>query len=96
MQYPYLKRAGRACEGFYSSIHCVSPMAIYAIKRGDESNDRLQSRFKQQAQKSRLVQVLRKRKVHKKKPTKRLQRIRALKREGYRAENKKNQFYSNR
>ena len=71
-------------------------MAIYAIKKGDESNERLQSRFKQQLQKSRLVKILRKRKTHSKKLTKRLQRIRALKREGFRAENKKNQFYSNR
>ncbi len=71
-------------------------MAIYAIKKGEESNDRLQTRFKQQAQKTRLVKVLRERKTHKKKLTKRLQRIRALKREGFRAENKKNQFYSNR
>ena len=71
-------------------------MAIYAIKKGDESNDRLQSRFKQQAQKSRLVKFLRKRRVRVKKLTKRLQRIRALKREGYRAMNRKNQFYSNR
>ena len=71
-------------------------MSIYAVKKGEESNDRLQSRFKQQLQKSRLVKVLRKRKVHSKKLTKRLQRIRALKREGFRAENRKNQFYSNR
>ncbi len=71
-------------------------MAIYAIKKGDESNDRLQTRFKQQAQKTRLVKVLRERRTHKKKRTKRLQRIRALKREGFRAENRKNKFYSNR
>lgn len=71
-------------------------MAIYAIKKGEESNDRLQSRFKQQSQKARIVKILRERRTHKKKRTRRLQRIRALKREGYRAENKKNQFYSNR
>ncbi len=71
-------------------------MTVYAIKKGDESNDRLQSRFKKQVQEARFIKVLRERKVHKKTRTKRLQRIRALKREGYRAENKKNQFYSNR
>jgi hypothetical protein len=70
-------------------------MAIYAIRKGDESNDRLQSRFKKQAQESRLVKILRERRTKKKKPTKRLQRLRALKREGYRAENKKTQYYSN-
>lgn len=70
-------------------------MAVYAIKRGEESNDRLQSRFKKQVQEARFVKVLRDRKYRKKSLTRRLQRIRALKREGFRAQNKKNQFYSN-
>jgi len=70
-------------------------MAIYAIRKGEESNDRLQSRFKKQAQDSRLVKLLRERRTSKKKPTKRMQRLRALKREAYRAENKKTQYYSN-
>lgn len=70
-------------------------MAVFAIKRNDESNDRLQSRFKKQFQEARILRVLRDRRVRKKPLTRRLQRIRALKREQYRAENKKNQFYSN-
>lgn len=70
-------------------------MTIYAIRRGEESNDRLQSRFKKQVQESRLVKVLRERKHYKKARTRRLQRIRALKREGFRAQNKKQQYYSN-
>lgn len=70
-------------------------MAIYAIKHGDESNDRLQQRFKKQVQKSGLVKKLRERNHHKRKPTKRLRRIRALMREGFRAQNRKKQFYSN-
>jgi ribosomal protein S21 len=70
-------------------------MAVHAIKKGEESNDRLQSRFKKQVQEARFIKVLRERKVRKKKLTKRLQRIRALKREGFRAQNKKNQYYSN-
>ena len=70
-------------------------MAVYAIKRGEESNDRLQSRFKKQIQESRLIKLLRERRVYKKPLTRRLQRKRALKREFFRAENKKNQFYSN-
>ncbi len=70
-------------------------MAIHAHKRGEESNDSLLQRFKKQTQKSGLVKLLRERAVHKRKPSKRLQRLRALKREGYRAEKKKNQFYSN-
>lgn len=70
-------------------------MAIYAIKHGDESGDRLQQRFKKQVQKSNLIKVLRDRRTHKRPKTRRLQRIRALKREGFRAANVKNQFYSN-
>lgn len=70
-------------------------MTIYAIKRGEESNERLQSRFKKQFQETRLLKVLRDRKTHKRALTKRLQRIRALKREQFRAERVKNQFYSN-
>ncbi len=70
-------------------------MAVFAIKKGEESNERLQSRFKKQTQEARIVKVLRKRRTHVKKLTKRLQRIRALKREGFRAQNVKNQFYSN-
>ena len=70
-------------------------MAIYAIKNGDESGDRLQQRFKKQVQKSGIIKLLRERSTHKKHLTRRLRRIRALKREGFRAENRKKQFYSN-
>ena len=70
-------------------------MAIFAIRKGEESNERLQSRFKKQFQETRLLKKLRYTKTHKKKLTVRLQRIRALKREGFRADNKKNQYYSN-
>jgi hypothetical protein len=70
-------------------------MAIHAHKHGEESNDRLQQRFKQQVQKSGLIKMLRERKIHVRKPNKRLVRKRALMREAYRAENKKKKFYSN-
>lgn len=70
-------------------------MAIHAHKRGEESNDRLQQRFKQQVQKTGLIKLLRERSKHKKKPSRRLQRKRALKREGFREENRKKKFYSN-
>lgn len=70
-------------------------MAIYAIKHGDESTDRLQQRFKKQVQKSNLIKILRERRTHKRRKTTRLQRIRALKREDYRSQNRKKQFYSN-
>lgn len=70
-------------------------MAVFAIKKGEESNERLQSRFKKQVQEARFIKKLRERKTHKRPVTRRLQRIRALKREGFRAANVKNQFYSN-
>ncbi len=70
-------------------------MAIHAHKHGDESNDSLMQRFKKQVQKSGIIKVLRERSVRRKKPTRRLMRMRALKREEYRVEKKKTQFYSN-
>ena len=70
-------------------------MAIHAHKHGDESNDSLMQRFKKQVQKSGMVKILRTRSVRQKKPTRRLMRLRALKREEYRAAKKKSQFYSN-
>lgn len=70
-------------------------MAVYAIKRGEESTDRLQQRFKSQVQNARFIKTLRERRAFKKKPTSRLRRIRALKREEYRKINRKKQFYSN-
>ncbi|MDP7477025.1 MAG: hypothetical protein QF442_01095 [Candidatus Peribacteraceae bacterium] len=70
-------------------------MAIYAHKHGDESNDALQQRFKRQVQKTGLMKVLRGLGHRKKKPTKRLARNRAIKREEYRSKNRKKQFYSN-
>lgn len=70
-------------------------MAIHAHRNGDESNDRLQHRFKQQVQKSGLIQLLRKRANFGKKPSKRLVRQRALKREEHRTANRRKRFYSN-
>ena len=70
-------------------------MAIHAHKHGEESNDALQQRFKKQVQKTGLMKLLRERATFKRTRTKRLQRIRALKREDYRSANRKKQFYSN-
>ena len=70
-------------------------MAIYARRKPEESNDRVQQRFKQQVQKSGLLKLLRERNVFVRKANKRLQRIRALKREQHRSENRKKKFYSN-
>ncbi|PIQ76240.1 30S ribosomal protein S21 [Candidatus Peregrinibacteria bacterium CG10_big_fil_rev_8_21_14_0_10_49_24] len=70
-------------------------MAIHAHKRGEESNDGLQQRFKRQVQKTGLLKALRVSSVRAKKPNKRKIRQGAIKREEYRARNKKKQFYSN-
>lgn len=70
-------------------------MAIHAHKHGDESNDALQQRFKKQVQKTGLLKLLRERATFKRKPTRKLLRAKALKREQYRAKNRKKQFYSN-
>jgi hypothetical protein len=69
-------------------------MAIYAVRRPDESNDRLQQRFKQQVQKKGIVKLVRTRNIKQRKRSRRLQRLRALKREEYRSANRKNKFYS--
>jgi hypothetical protein len=70
-------------------------MAIHAHKNGEESNDRLQQRFKQQVQKSGLIKLLRERAHLVRKPNTRLLRKRALMREMYRTQNRKKKFYSN-
>ena len=71
------------------------PMAIHAIKKGQESNDRLMTRFKKQVQEARFMKTLRERMRFKGKPTRRLARIRALVREENRKNNTKAKFYSN-
>ena len=70
-------------------------MAIYAVKKGTESNERLITRFKKQVQETRMVKMLRDRQRFRKPPKKRQQRLRALKREQFRVEQKKAKFYSN-
>ncbi|PIR54559.1 30S ribosomal protein S21 [Candidatus Peregrinibacteria bacterium CG10_big_fil_rev_8_21_14_0_10_42_8] len=70
-------------------------MAVHAHKHGDESNDALQQRFKRQVQRTGLMKLLRERSRNKKTDTKRLSRLKALKREEYRDKNRKKQFYSN-
>lgn len=70
-------------------------MAIHAHRHGEESNDRLQQRFKQQVQKSGIIKLLRVRGVFARSPNRRMVRKRALKREQFRADNRKKKFYSN-
>ncbi|MAE68212.1 MAG: hypothetical protein QF793_00835 [Candidatus Peribacteraceae bacterium] len=70
-------------------------MSVHAHKKGTESNDALQQRFKRQVQRTGLLKLLRVRGRRKKKDTKRLVRQKAIKREEYRSKNRKKQFYSN-
>ncbi len=70
-------------------------MTVHAHKRGDESNDGLQQRFKRQMQRTGLLKILRVRSSRAKNPNKRAVRQKALKREEYRTKNRKRQFYSN-
>ncbi len=70
-------------------------MAIYAVKKGDETNEKLIQRFKKYVQKSRLVQRVRDARYHSPPRTRREQRLRALHRSQMRAMKKKTQFYSN-
>ena len=70
-------------------------MAIYAVKKGNESNERLMNRFKKQVQDARLVKMLRERMRFRKPKKKREVRLRAIKREWFRERNKKAKFYSN-
>ncbi len=70
-------------------------MSIHAHRHGDESNEALLQRFKKQVQKTGLLKILRERNVFRRQKTRRMARIRALKREEYREQNKKKQFYSN-
>lgn len=70
-------------------------MAIHAHRKGDESNDSLLQRWKKQVQRTGLMKTLRERSHFKRKENKRMVRTAALKREEYRARNRKRQFYSN-
>ncbi|PIR49233.1 hypothetical protein COU80_00600 [Candidatus Peregrinibacteria bacterium CG10_big_fil_rev_8_21_14_0_10_55_24] len=70
-------------------------MAIFAVKKGNESNDGLQQRFKKQVQNLGLMKLMRSRSHFRRPFSKRMIRLRALKREEHRTQNRKRQFYSN-
>lgn len=60
-------------------------MAVYAIRRENETVEKLISRYKKQVQGVRLIQQVREKRYWKKSPSKRLIRISALKRSSNRA-----------
>ncbi|MBN2307136.1 30S ribosomal protein S21 [Candidatus Peregrinibacteria bacterium] len=66
---------------------------IYAIKKQNESNERLMSRFKKIVQRSRIMETKRSR-YHEQKPTKKYIREAAVKRAQYRKKREKAKFYS--
>ncbi len=70
-------------------------MTVYAYRKGQESNDSLFQRWKKQVQKTGILKMLRERSSRKRPLSRRLVRVRALKREQHRTENRQRQFYSN-
>lgn len=66
---------------------------IYAVKKANESNERLMSRFKKVIQRSRVMELKRHR-YYEDKPTKAKVRMKAIKREFHRKQREKNKFYS--
>lgn len=69
-------------------------MAIAALRREGESNERLIGRWKKKAQQSGAIQQFREKLRYKKKLNVTKERERAKVREGFRSEKKQNQFYN--
>ena len=67
---------------------------IYAIKKQNESNERLISRFKKTVQRSRILLNTKQHRFHEQKARKRYTRQAAVKRAHYRGKRAKEQFYS--
>lgn len=67
---------------------------IYAIKKQNESNERLINRFKKVVQRSRVLLNAKQHRFNEQKPRKRYVRLSAVKREFYRSKRAKEQFYS--
>ncbi len=67
---------------------------IYAIKKQNESNERLINRFKKTVQRSRVLMNAKQHRFHEQSPRKRYVRQSAVKRDYYRGKRAKEQFYS--
>ena len=67
---------------------------IYAIKKQNESNERLISRFKKTVQRSRILMNAKQHRFHEQTKRKRYVRQSAVKRDFFRAKRAKEQFYS--
>lgn len=68
-------------------------MKVKVFKKQKESDDRLIARFNKAVQKTKKVPRIRDAKFNKKKPTRRLVRQSAIKRDEYREKREKNKFY---
>ena len=66
---------------------------IYAIKKQNESNERLMSRFKKVVQRSRVMDT-KKNRYHKADPTKKFTRAAAIKRAEHRKTRERARYYS--
>lgn len=69
-------------------------MAVATIRRENESNEKLISRWKKKTQQAGVVQNFREKARYKKSLNKTKEKERAKMREKFRAERKQNQFYS--
>jgi len=69
-------------------------MAVATIRRENESNEKLISRWKKKTQQAKLVENVRSKMRYKKKVNKTKEKEAAKVRENFRAERKRNQFYS--
>jgi len=67
---------------------------VYAIKKTNESNERLISRFKKLMQRSRILMNVKKSRYHEREKNKDYVRHAAVIREGHRKRKAKEQFYS--
>ena len=68
-------------------------MKVTIWKNDKESNERAITRFNKKVQGSRKLLVIREKRYHKRKPTRRYQRAAAMMRDFYRAKREKSKFY---
>ncbi|MCT4591956.1 MAG: 30S ribosomal protein S21 [Candidatus Gracilibacteria bacterium] len=68
-------------------------MAVWAVRKGSETNEKLIKRFKKQTQRARVIYKVRNNRYHEGVKTKRRVRDEAISREEYRAVREKEKFY---
>jgi len=69
-------------------------MAVWALKRDNETNEKLIKRWKRQVNNARIMQKIRDERYQKGDPSKRVVRIAAIKRSGFQEKRRKEQFYA--